>query len=294
MHALYVDESGTPEDEPGVDHFVLAGLAIPLASWRTHDAQLGALLLARRLSGVELHVAWMARRYPEQERIRDFDKLDEAQRRAAVTVERGKDLAKASLKGEAAVRGLKKNYEKTKAYIHLSHAERLDALRAVADALGSWNDARLFADAQKKSVIKPKHRAQAREFALEQVTTRFSTYLRRFAPGSLGIVIHDQHQAESTKLTLIFRRWHKEGTAYFRIPNIAETPLFVDSALTAMVQLADLVAYATRRFFDKGETDLFDRIYGRFDRSAENQLVGLRHYTATSPCGCRVCRDHGR
>ena len=44
-----------------------------------------------------------------------------------------------------------------------------------------------------------------------------------------------------------------------------------------MVQVADLVAYATRRFFDNGETDLFDRFYSRYDRTPGGLLVGLRH-----------------
>lgn len=294
MHALYVDESGTPEDDASVDHFVLAGLAIPLRSWRAHDQDLRALLATRRLEGIELHAAWMARRYPEQERIPGFASLTDDQRRAAVTVERKKDLAKASLKGDTAVRGLKKNYYKTAAYVHLSHSERVETLRRVADRLAAWGDARLFADAHKKSAVKRKDRPRARAYGLEQLTTRFSTYLRRVHPDALGIVVHDQQQAESTKLTSIFRGWHERGTAFFRIQNIAETPLFVDSALTVMVQLADLVAYATRRFFDQQETDLFDRVYGRFDRTPGNELVGLRHYTAATPCTCRVCQDHRR
>jgi len=293
MHALYIDESGTPEREPGVDHFVVAGVAVPLRRWRAYDQDLRALLATRRLQDVEIHAAWMARRYPEQERIPDFVALTDDLRRRAVSVERRKDVAKASLTGDKAVRSLKKNYDKTAAYVHLSHAERVETLRAVADRLATWNDVRLFGDAQKKSTISNRHRRRARQYGLEQLTSRFSTYLRRAQPDGLGIVVHDQHQAESTRLTSIFRDWHERGTAFLEIQNIAETPLFVDSALTVMVQVADLVAYATRRFFDQNETDLFDRLYQRFDRTGV-ELVGLRHYTATTPCTCRVCRDHGR
>jgi hypothetical protein len=295
MHILYVDESGTPELDPDSSHFVLVGLTIPLGSWRKHDGDLRGVVASRRLAGVELHAGWMARRYPEQERINGFVNLTDEQRRDAVTVERRKDLAKASLRGDKAVQGLRKNYTKTAAYTHLSHAERISLLQAVADRLKTWTDARLFGEAQSKTHLSIQQRALSRETALEQLTTRFSTYLRQVRGSDMGIIVHDQQQASSTKLTAVFRRWHETGTAFTRITNIAETPLFVDSSLTVMVQLADLAAYATRRFFEHNETDLFNRIYKRFDRTPQSgELVGLRHYTGSTPCSCRVCKDHGR
>jgi hypothetical protein len=57
--------------------------------------------------------------------------------------------------------------------------------------------------------------------------------------------------------------------------------------------MADLCAYAVRRFFENGETKLFDRVYGRVHRSGV-RLVGMRHFTGPLPCDCRVCRDHRR
>jgi len=295
MHIIYVDESGTPGIEASSRHFVVAGLAMPLRAWKARDAQLHALLRQNRLADVELHAAWMARLYPEQQRIADFGAAPDGERRRLVTLERKKDLAKAALRGDQAVRGLRKNYAKTAAYIHLTHAERMTALRSVADALAGWGDARLFGDAHMKGALSAEQRARSREFALEQVTSRFNAYLANaHGPDALAIMVHDQHQAESLKLTALFRKWHEGGTAFTRIPHLAETPLFVDSSLTLMVQVADLVAYATRRFFDNGETDLFDRFYVRYDRTPQGLLVGLRHYTARTRCDCRVCLDHGR
>jgi hypothetical protein len=96
-----------------------------------------------------------------------------------------------------------------------------------------------------------------------------------------------------SSITGAARRYHRDGTKYVAIDRIVETPLFVDSELTLMVQVADLCAYATRRFFENGETDLFDRIYPAFDRVG-GKLVGLRHYTGRQACSCRVCVDHGR
>jgi len=74
--------------------------------------------------------------------------------------------------------------------------------------------------------------------------------------------------------------------------RIIETPLFVDSRLTGMIQMADVCAYATRRFFEYNETDLFNRICHRFDRIPAGSVVGIRHYTGVFNCKCRVCLDH--
>ncbi len=294
MLAIYVDESGMPDTKTLSAHFVVAGLAIPLDSWKMRDAELQRILENHRLGGVEMHTAWMARYYPEQNRIPDFDKYSDADRRHLVMIERKKDIAKASLGKDASVKSLKKNYKKTESYIHLTHAERLQTLREVADAIGSWQEARLFGEARSTTLLPDSKNAIAREQALEQITTRFELCLRnRFGSSGLGIMIHDQNQAASVKLTSLFRAWQSSGTSYAGIDHIVETPLFVDSSLTAMIQAADLAAYATRRFFEKNETDLFDRIYSRFDRTGA-LMVGLRHYTGTHPCSCRVCQDHGR
>ncbi|PYK63242.1 MAG: hypothetical protein DME21_03580 [Verrucomicrobia bacterium] len=86
------------------------------------------------------------------------------------------------------------------------------------------------------------------------------------------------------------RRFHREGTLWAKIPRIIETPLFVDSSLTSMVQISDLCAYATRRYFEKGETRLFSKIVSRFDKK-HGRMVGIRHFTS-SGCTCLVCRRH--
>ena len=44
-----------------------------------------------------------------------------------------------------ALKQLKKNFENTDPYIHLTYNERMDFLREVADAIGSWSYARIFA-----------------------------------------------------------------------------------------------------------------------------------------------------
>jgi hypothetical protein len=69
-----------------------------------------------------------------------------------------------------------------------------------------------------------------------------------------------------------------------------ETPMFVDSKLTRMVQVADLCAYSLRRFVENAEADLFKRIFLRADRYA-GRTVGIRHYAALA-CVCQICVEH--
>lgn len=292
MQICYLDESGNYVRKGTTPYFVLLGLAIPAVSWRGHDAEVAKVLHSHNLIG-EVHTAWMARRYPEQERISGFEKLDASERRTAVLRERKIDLGKAALGSRKAVTTLGRNYRKSDRYVHLTRDERLAILRTLADMIGTWNDAILFADAQHKAAHPTTSRDdRILEFAFEQVVSRFHHYLERskIVP---GILVQDQNDTASTRLTTLARRYHERGTPWATYTRIVETPLFVDSCLTSMVQLADLCAYAVRRFFENGETDLFDRIYNRFDRSS-GKLVGLRHYTGRSTCTCRVCGDHGR
>ncbi|MCC6651531.1 MAG: DUF3800 domain-containing protein [Candidatus Eisenbacteria bacterium] len=291
MYLCYLDESGTPEPG-GTSHFVLLGMALPATSWKRRDAEVSALKTKHRLSREEVHTAWMLRRYPEQERIADFTALDDAARRAAVRTERKADLAKASLRGPSAVKNRLRDYKKTEAYVHLTFGERLALVRDLADAIGTWNDVVIFADSGMKSAH---HGAPKRlfSFAFEQVVTRFHHYLTAVGGGVVGLMVQDNNPTAADHLTTLMRDFHDSGTKWASIDRIVETPLFVDSRLTAMVQLADLCSFAVRRFFENGETDLFDRIYGRFDRTG-SKLVGLRHYTGKTPCQCKVCVDHGR
>lgn len=82
----------------------------------------------------------------------------------------------------------------------------------------------------------------------------------------------------------------KRGTLWTAVTNIIETPLFVNSELTSMVQIADLCAYALRRYLENGEDELFNLILQRADRKRE-VVVGVRHFTDQS-CTCSICAVH--
>lgn len=286
MYICYLDESGSPEITAQTTHFILLGLAIPADTWKAKDGQVSTIKAGYGLENAEVHTAWMARDYPEQARVPAFDQLDRESRRKAVLGVRAMNLARPMKNSKA--KSLLKSYRETEAYVHLTRRERRACLLALASLISSWKDARLFAEAQDKQRVQPQDPFSV---AFEQVVTRFNTYLGKFDRN--GIMVQDNNKTVASRLTHTMRRFHREGTLFTTVDKIIETPLFVDSQLTEMVQLADLCAYATRRYFERGEKDLFTPIYKTFDRQA-GRLVGLRHYTGSFKCKCKICLHHGR
>lgn len=298
MYICYVDESGVEQIGFGTSHFVYLGLAVPAETWKTKDRQVSAILANYDLVGEEIHTGWILRRYTDQERIAGFDKLDGQARRKAVQAQRDTWLIRtAALKNRAQLDNLKKSLRKTEAYVHLTMDQRRQLVRDLADVVGGWTDSRLFAECCDKNTYGPPGPTQPiYEAAFTQMVQRFQAFLTHKGDYEkrelIGLLVHDHNQTISLKLTDMMRRFHANGTLRWVIDKIVETPLFVDSRLTAMIQLADLCAYATRRFFENNETDLFNRIYPRFDRTGV-RVVGIRHYRHNhSACPCRVCRDH--
>ncbi len=86
------------------------------------------------------------------------------------------------------------------------------------------------------------------------------------------------------------KSFHRRGTLWTRIQNIIETPFFVDSQLTGMVQMADICAYALRRYLENGEEELLNLVFKRADRK-DSIAVGVRHFTKPD-CSCKICIEH--
>lgn len=286
MYICYLDESGTLEPDPTSSHFVFVGVAIPAETWKQKDRDVFAVKRRFELERAEIHAGWMLRPYPEQDRVPEFASMDYPTRRNAVLGVRALNLSRP--RDNTKQKNLLKNYRKTTPYIHLTLDERVDVISSLAQVIRRWGDCRLYGEAHDKSCSSG---SRAYENAFEQVVTRFNIYLSNVR--SFGILVQDHNETVCKRLTEKMREFHRTGTLWSAIENIMETPLFVDSQLTSMVQIADVCSYLTRRFFEKGETAIFDRIYDRFDRN-RGRLVGLRHYTGSQQCLCRVCRDHGR
>lgn len=292
VYFCYIDESGTPQIPGNTSHYVLCGVSIPVKYWKRCDKQIAGIKAKYGLANAEIHTGWIKRTYLEQTKIQDFDKLSYADRRSAVMSARTAEVYRVKKQhNPKALKQLKKNFENTDPYIHLTYSERMDFLREVADAIGSWSYARIFAEAIDKVHFDPtKAPHAADEQAFEQIVSRFEYFMSnvgRKDEENYGLLIHDNNVTESSKLTTLMKTFHKKGTLWTKIRHIIETPLFVDSSLTGMIQLADLCALALRRYFENGETDLLDRIKPRFD-ARHGKIVGVRHFTKAD-CPCFLC-----
>lgn len=129
------------------------------------------------------------------------------------------------------------------------------------------------------------------ELAFEDLCSRFDLYLRRLrgeGDRQRGLLILDQ-SAQETTLQRMAREFRTLGTQWGVIRNLADTPLFVNSAVSRVVQLADHVAYAVFRRYNAADAQYFDIIASKFD-SADGVIHGLVHKQAVDPnCMCIAC-----
>jgi hypothetical protein len=296
MYLCYIDESGTPDIPGNTSHFVLTGLSIPIWHWKQCDSELSQIKHRYQLDQSEIHIAFMLRKYIEQAKIPGFEKMDADTRRYEVQKLRNMEilaLQKAHKKDQ--LKQTKINHKKTQAYIHLTLAERQAIVNSFADKIGSWGFARMFAECVDKIHFNPaRAKSSISEQSFEQVVSRFEAYLeiteKACGNPTFGMLIHDNNPTVALKHTELMKQFHQKGTLWTTVNNIIETPLFVDSKLTSMIQAADVCAYALRRYLENGEEELFKRIFPRADRRGE-KVEGVRHFT-NDKCKCMICNSH--
>jgi len=296
MYLCYMDESGTSSIPGNTSHFILAGISVPIWHWNDCDRELRRIKERYDLADAEIHTAWLLRRYLEQDRVRDFAELSHSERRSKVERLRRSELlrlqADQNRKGH---RQTKKNYRHTVDYIHLTSDERKRFVLEVADCVSHWGFARLFAECIDKVHFDPRRAGRSvDEQAFEQVVSRYQQYLQAISSDpetkAFGLLIHDNNQTVARKHTELMKSFHRSGTLWTQVNNIIETPLFVDSQLTGMVQIADLCSYGLRRYLENNETEIFDRVFDRADRRG-GLAVGVRHFS-DQPCPCKICSQH--
>ncbi len=299
MYLCYIDESGTPQIPGNSAHYVLAGIALPIWHWRDAEYDIRKIKTKYSLEDAEIHVGWILRPYSEQNKISDFDKLPHDQRRFKVEQLRNAEILKLQKSHNLNLyKQTKKNYKQTQAYIHLTYMERCNFIEEVAITVKGWGFARIFAECIDKLHFNPsQHLETVDEQAFEQLVSRFEQFLLRQPPLNLkqptsiyGILIHDNNETVANKHTNLMKHFHKVGTLWTKVNKIIETPLFVDSTLTSMIQIADLCAFSLRRYLETTQTNLFDHLFPRADRIG-NTVVGVRHYTNSS-CTCKICTAH--
>jgi len=295
VYFCYIDESGTPEMTGNTSHFVLAGLAIPISKWKYCENGIMQIKKKYGLKEAEIHTAWISRKYLEQSRIVDFEKLNHSQRVYEVGKYRKKEMLalQKNPTQKAKYKQVKKNFQKTQPYIHLTFEERTLFLQELADFIGGWSFARLFCEAIDKIHFDPTRTKQTvDEQALEQIVSRFEIFMatnkrNKKLKEMFGTLVHDNNETVSKKHTSLMQKFHAKGTFFTKIKYIIETPFFVNSELTSLVQIADLCSFSIRRYLENGETDFFSRIEPRIGR-VNGKVVSARHFT-DNLCKCKLC-----
>jgi hypothetical protein len=181
---------------------------------------------------------------------------------------------------------------------------RHDLLRAIIELIGSYqppsgNRYGLFAVARAPLAVPT---ADPVERSFQELLYHFAASLRDLGPAN-GIVISDEARHEQVVQPMV-SRWRDEGDArkFWRLKPlrvVAEVPLFADSRVTRLLQLADIVAHAVYLYYERKD----DRWIGPLLRAFSTDggvMHGLMHLTpdhriCTCPaCISRVTRDRLR
>jgi hypothetical protein len=171
----------------------------------------------------------------------------------------------------------------------MSRPEAQGVIKAVLQVLArSYDTARCFACA----VHKPSYVGRdPLEVAFEDLSSRFDRYLFRLkeqGDRQRCLLILDESSHETT-LQGMARNFRTLGSRWGVIRNLADTPFFVNSKASRLVQLADHVAYAVFRRYNASDTQYFDVISSKFD-SADGILHGLAHLQRIDTnCMCPAC-----
>lgn len=167
-------------------------------------------------------------------------------------------------------------------------------IRSALETLQSQASIKLFAVAVDKQAASPRDPI---EIAFEEICNRFNLFLTRIhnrrMDSQRGLIVMDKSVHERP-LQMLARNFRVNGARWGHFRNLAEVPLFVDSAASRMVQLADLVAWSTFRKYELSDGRFFDPLIPLFDADG-GVLHGLYHHRRMSEhCYCPACQSRGR
>ncbi|MPS32187.1 MULTISPECIES: DUF3800 domain-containing protein [unclassified Salinivibrio] len=140
-------------------------------------------------------------------------------------------------------------------------------LKAIKQALSliDGRKFRIFASVVRKGAISPNDPVH---YTFQQIVTRFDHFLARqhvhFNNTQRGLILFDKSSKEAP-IQALAKAFKLDGHDWGRLRNMAEVPAFIDSEATRLIQLADLIAYALFRYYEKKDGQFFDLIERKFD-----------------------------
>jgi hypothetical protein len=131
------------------------------------------------------------------------------------------------------------------------------------------------------------------ERATEQICKRFDILLQRHYRDrddpQRGLIIFSEGRFDA-RAKLWVRDFHKKGTKWGAINNLADIPYFAAMRESRLLQAADLVAHATWQLYEKRDKRLISPLLPCFD-SQDGVIHGLVHVRddTTRSCDCPAC-----
>lgn len=171
----------------------------------------------------------------------------------------------------------------------MNQANRLKIMGQVYGILNS-HDVVLFAVAMHKDSFPKSDPIQK---TCEELAGHFDAYLANVEQTTdfgkqRGLMIFDESKHEKTVQALL-KEYRTTGASFGKIKHLAEVPLFTDSKITRLLQLADFVAYAVYRRYESSDSSFLDPILKKFSQSG-GKLHGLIHLvSAYQDCYCPAC-----
>lgn len=295
MYLLYVDESGVTNPHPSqTSHFVMIGFAVHVGTWFALTRRVRGLKRSYALDGdiekLELHAAWLLRAYREQSVIPNFGELSRRARYDAVQQWRKSRQQDdwPTLSGNARDRE-KKDFRKTEPFIHLTRDEREElCLKALSIVGNHKRGITLFGQAVEKRALPPG--VDAAEVAFSRLIDSFEIFLQHHGENPWGVVVVDDDPTQKERYTAMLHRLQQTEHHNGGVDRVIEAPFFLDSRSNSGVQVADLCAFAVRRYLENQEEERFAAIFPRFHRAPGGGLCGLKHLT-TPGCTCKICLE---
>ena|GEM_PF-202431 len=278
MYLLYLDESG---NDPRLPWFVLAGVSVPerQAHWIEQDLNdIAARFSADEPHAVELHGNPMHKGNGRWRRVERARRTCSESGREGRKREIGMDCKAQTADGPCGPARICNAAGRPSSRFSHPRTDFEQVLReqAIADALHAaisqrhGYGVRLFAAVIQRE--KTPAGKQPIDLAFEQISARFDQMLTRLnrkaairkQPAQRGLILFDKASNELT-IQSIAREFKYSGHQWGRTRNYAEVPVFLDSASSRLIQLADLVAYAVYQHFAHQNPLYFRAISRCFD-----------------------------
>ncbi len=174
----------------------------------------------------------------------------------------------------------------------IPRADRRKLMERIYGVIARRDDLVLFGIAMHKASFPFVHPIQR---VCEEMVGHFDKYLeyleiveRPQHGKQRGLMIFDQSKHEKTVQALM-TQYRTTGASFGRVKRLAEVPLFTDSKITRMLQLADFVAYAIFRNYETSDAQFLNIVLKRFHQDA-GRLHGLCHLISNyQECYCAAC-----